>query len=169
MIDHVDGVLSGRRSARVRDHLDRCPACREEEEAARLVPEALGAWRDVPPPEDGLHRLETRLAFAPPAPPPPDRSGRVLRFAIPYAAGIATAALVLLVAMPILLPQAPQPAPDPAEGTVVEADPGLRPGEVPLRDVGPYVVGPDERLYRIPDDRRRPRGPVNVPVEYSWR
>ncbi|MHC4861407.1 MAG: hypothetical protein ACYTDY_15090, partial [Planctomycetota bacterium] len=124
---------------------------REEEEAARLVPDALAAWRDVPPPEDGLHRLETRVAFAPPAPQAREPRGRMIRFALPYAAGFATAAVVMIVAMAVWYRPEPKPVtpaePPSADTLFVGTDPALLPGEVPL-----HVVGPEGDLRRIPWD-----------------
>ena len=152
MTDHVDGLLGEAKGRAVREHLARCVGCRAAEESARVVPDALAVWKDVPPPEGGLARLEARIALAPPvvSPAGPNGRGRVLRFAVPYAAGFATAAVVLLAAWavwvrPGAVPDSPAVAPD-TSSFVVDAETDLLPGEVPL-----HVVDPDDGSLRVID------------------
>jgi anti-sigma factor RsiW len=152
MTDYVDGLLGDAKGRAVRGHLADCADCRAAEETARVVPDALAAWKDVPPPEDGLARLEARVALLPPpvASVGPDGRGRIVRFAVPYAAGFATAAAVLLAAWavflrPDALPAAPAIQPDETAFTV-DSETGLLPGEVPLR-----VVDPDDGGLRVID------------------
>jgi hypothetical protein len=153
--EFVEGGLDTRRESRLRAHLDRCPACADAEADIRLACAALAEWRDVPPPEDGLHRLETRLAFAPPRFAPAPR-GTLRQLVVPYVAGIATAASIMLVLWRPWADVVPEAGTAPAEDAVVAADepPELLPGERELN----YVTD-DGRLYRLefeygPDDPR---------------
>lgn len=99
--DYVDGHLAPGREVRLADHLRRCTDCHLLESELRFVSSALDAWTEEPAPEEGLHRLETSLAVMSPAPAPFER-GRLKTFVLPYVAGLATAALVLLFVMPLL-------------------------------------------------------------------
>jgi hypothetical protein len=148
LTDFVDGRLAERRADQVREHLARCPACREDEAAARVVPEALKAWEDSPPPEDGLARLEARIALAPSIPWRSEPRGRIRVLAFSYAAGFATAAAVMFIAMAIwggpgsgsvdpIVPASSDPL-------FVDSGSDLLPGEVPL-----HLVGPEGDLRKI--------------------
>lgn len=147
--DFADGTLSPVKSERVRSHLTGCVRCREAEEDARLVTESLSALPDVPPPEDGFQRLETRLAFLPSLPAAREPAGRLRTFALPYAAGLATAAAILLVVVPLVSTDVPPvvPTPEqPATGPVVDA-------QTPPPEAAPL---PDEEILRYvtPEDLR---------------
>ncbi len=148
LIDYVDGLLRPRRAAKVQAHLLRCPRCRDEEAQARHALVALSTLPDLPVPEDALERLETRLAFLPPPAERP-RAGRIRAFLLPYAAGLATAAAVLLFVNPF--PKVAPPAVEPMAPAPVTAAGGgdLRRGEVPmhlvdddglLREVSPEML-----------------------------
>jgi anti-sigma factor RsiW len=97
--EFVDGALPARREAKIRAHLATCGSCSEIWERERLVSEALESWPDLPPPEDSLQRIETRIAFAPPA-PVLLRTGAVRSLFLPYVAGLATAAALFLFLRP---------------------------------------------------------------------
>ena len=157
LYDFVDGVLAMRQAERIRSHLAGCEACREEEEAARMVLTALSAWEDASPPEDGLHRLGTRLAFLPPASEPAP-AGRLRTLVLPYAAGFATAAAILLLVVPMFTgPEADTTLPDPgSEVAVEEADePALLPGERIMQPVE-YVYDDRGTLFEVPRDPTDP-------------
>ena len=147
MTDFVDGRLRAGKARRVALHLAACEICREEEDLARCVVEGLSSCPDVNPPEDGLHRIETRIAFSPPP------SVKVIRprfrsLAVSYAAGLASAALILIVVLPlfngpaVVSPEDVGGVPGPA----ADSSPGeLKPGEVPLH----YLDERGESLYRF--------------------
>jgi hypothetical protein len=146
--EYLYGTLSSRREGRVRAHLAQCESCRREEEEVLLVHDALSSWPDVPAPEDGYNRLDSRLSFAPP-PAIPLRPRRVRHLVAPYLTGFATAAcLMLLVTKPWIEPTAPDPID-------VESS-GLLPGERSLEPVAP--LGPitvdlgDGSVIEIPID-----------------
>ena len=144
MTDHVDGVLRPGRSEAVREHLASCEACRGEEAAARMVVEVLASLPELPLPEDALPRLEARLAFLPPSVAPP-RRGVLHAFVLPYAAGLATAALLLLVVLPLFSANPPSPAaPGELGAEAIRSTPAsMRSGEEPLH----YVMD-DENILR---------------------
>lgn len=167
--DYADGVLTPRRSERLRSHLAACGHCRDAEEDARAVTESLAAWTDVPPPEDGLQRLETRLAFLPPLPAARPPAGRLRTFVLPYAAGLATAAVLLLAVVPLFTTDAPgtplspsRPAAEPSRGGSEVADaasPDLQPGERALTYVSEddlrFVPDGQGNLRELPPELRR--------------
>jgi predicted anti-sigma-YlaC factor YlaD len=144
MTDYVDGVLRPGRSEAVREHLASCEACRGEEEAARTVVEVLASIPELALPEDALPRLEARLAFLPPMVAPP-RRGLLHAFVLPYAAGLATAALLLLVILPLFSGNPPSPASAGGVGAeAIRSTPAiLRSGEEPLQ----YVMD-DQNILR---------------------
>ncbi|MCU0724574.1 MAG: zf-HC2 domain-containing protein [Planctomycetes bacterium] len=150
MTDFVDGALRPGRDRAVREHLASCEACRGEESAARTVVSALASLSELPLPEDGFSRLEARLAFLPPPAEPRPRGG-LLAFALPYAAGLATAAVLLLVVLPLLSTKTPAPV-APADAEMVRHSPAtLNPGEEPLH----YVVDDENILREIPPELLR--------------
>lgn len=154
MGDFVEGTLTPRRESRFRRHLDTCEACREDEAALRVAYSAFSVWRDVPPPEDGLHRLETRLAFSPPPVVTAPR-GTIRQLVLPYVAGLATAAAVLLLARPWAAPEAVAPSAPNAEGSAVavaDDPPPLLPNEKKLEFVDQEGV-----VFRIPWDEETDR------------
>ncbi len=154
--DYVDGLVKGRMAVNVRSHLDRCVTCAGEEENARYLVSSLAAWEDLPAPEDGLHRLETRLAFVPPMAAAPRPRGRLYSLALPYFAGAASAAAIMLALLPILRPVQPEPM-SPASPVVVEnaASGELQEGERELtyRDMQ-AVVDEQGNLIELPPEWR---------------
>ncbi len=158
LFDHVDGLLGRDEAEAARDHLAACAPCRALQEEVRRNFSALDAWEEEDLPEGAFARLEGRVAAArDDGSPAPRRSW--VRLAVPYAAGIATAAAHAWV---FVLPHGgplPSPAPGPAPGaspdpvargagdldtpasasrfsgtpgSPVAGGPSLRPGERPL-------------------------------------
>jgi hypothetical protein len=162
--DHVDGMLDERMGGKVRQHLERCVRCAQVEEEARFLTSSLAEWEDVPPPEDGLHRLETRLAFLPALGPEPRPKGRLLKLGIPYFAGVASAAALLIALLPLFNPAPPPVGPEPEAESPVAMESDLLPGERELayRDVN-YIVDDEGNLLELPDDVR------NVLIELLHR
>lgn len=149
LTDYVDGLLGTGRAERVREHLAACEACREEEASARAAVESLAALPDLAPPEDALSRIEARVAFLPPL-MPRERGGILRTFVLPYAAGLATAAVLLLVVLPLARPPTPAPL-APAGGEVVRTEPApLMPGEIPM-----HYVGDDNMLRELSPGMRK--------------
>ncbi|MEN8151630.1 MAG: zf-HC2 domain-containing protein [Planctomycetota bacterium] len=93
--EYVYGTISARKAGRIRAHIDKCSGCEEALAETHLVHEAVGTWTDLPLPEDGFHRLDSRLGFAPP-PAVVLRPRRFRHLVLPYVAGIATAASLML-------------------------------------------------------------------------
>lgn len=141
LADLAEGVLGARKERKVRAHVVTCGECGEVWEREQAVNELLPGWPDVPPPEDALHRIETRIAFAPP-PVVVARPGVVRSFVLPYAAGLATAAAVLLLARS---PEPTVPAGSEAVRATAETMPTLRPNERVLQ-----FVDEDGRLMETP-------------------
>jgi len=184
--EYVFGTLSARREGKVRGHLATCSACEEALTETRFVHEAIEAWPDVPLPEDGHHRLSSRLDFAPP-PAIPLRPRRFRHLVAPYVAGLATAASIMLLAAN------PWTRPEPAPRSVTTDGPRaesleLLAGESVLTPVGPvrfvnragqvFEIDPatwdrlDERTRRelVPDYRgRRDDDATPRMVDYETR
>jgi anti-sigma factor RsiW len=163
--DYVDGLVEGRMAANVRSHLDRCVKCAAEEESARALVSSLAAWEDLPAPEDGLHRLETRLAFVPAMPAAPRPKGRLITFALPYFAGAASAAAIMLALLPLLRPDPAVPTAPTTNSPVAmeeKASPELLPGEQELRyrEVQ-AVVDEHGNLIELPGRWRQRIQPLN--------
>ncbi len=154
--DYVDGLVEGRLAVNVKSHLDRCVKCAAEEENARYLVSSIAAWEDLPAPEDGLHRLETRLAFIPPMPAAPRPRGRLYTLALPYFAGAASAAAIMLALLPILRPAHNEVAPPTSPVVVENTTSGeLQPGEQELtyRDMQ-AVVDEQGNLIELPPEWR---------------
>jgi hypothetical protein len=157
--EYVYGTLSPRRERKIRAHLSKCAACEDSLEDTSLVHDAIATWPDLPEPEDGLHRLTSRLDFAPP-PAIVLRPRRFRHLVLPYVAGLATAAaLLLLVGDPFRTTEAPVGAPPALEagnGPVAESPADPLPGENVLREVdGPLVIVKDGQIEVDDADRRR--------------
>ena len=141
--DYVDGLVEGRTSGHIRTHLDRCVKCAAAEDDARYLTNSLASWEDLPEPEDGWHRLETRLAFVPQLPATFQPRGKLYTLVLPYFAGAASAAAIMLALLPLLRSGPPMPT-TPGPSTVVSEEksaPALLPGEQELtyRDVQSVV------------------------------
>ena len=175
MMDEYEyGTLGPRLERRVRAHIAHCAACEESLADTRLVQEAIGTWSDLPEPEDGLHRLTSRLDFAPP-PAVVLRPRRFRHLVVPYVAGLATAAALLLLVGDPFRADGPVLTPAPAnvvdEGSVADNS-GLLPGETVLREVeGPLVIVKDGQVIEVDDAARRRlfpnRGGEVRPVDYE--
>jgi hypothetical protein len=145
--------VEGRTATRLGRHIAGCRGCAEEEQRARLVTDSLAAWEDVPAPEDAFHRLETRLAFLPAAAAPAPRpKGRLYTLAIPYFAGAASAAAIMLALLPVFQPEVPPPVTPQApvamnDAASIELQPGER--ELTFRGVN-YVVDEHGNLFEVP-------------------
>lgn len=142
LADLAEGILGARKERKVRSHVATCDDCGEVWERERTVTELLPAWPDVPAPEDALHRIETRIAFAPP-PVVVARPGALRTFVLPYAAGLATAAAVLLFA------RSPEPAAPAATDAVQAAEAETIPALLPNERVLQFV-DQDGRLMEAP-------------------
>lgn len=106
LFDHVDGLLGRDEAEAARDHLAACAPCRALQEEVRRNFTALDAWEEEELPAGAFERLQDRMAASIPA-PAPRRSWA--RLAVPYAAGLATAAAFLWA---FVLPHgSPLPAP----------------------------------------------------------
>lgn len=156
--DYVDGLVDGRMAGKMQAHIDHCVKCAAAEEDARHLTRSLAAWEDVPVPEDGLHRLETRLAFVPQMPASPRPKGKLYTLVLPYMAGAASAAAIMLALLPMLRPERPE-TPAPTASPVAfdqAAAPELLPGEKELtyRDMQ-AVVDEDGNLIELPPSWRR--------------
>ncbi len=180
LFDHVDGLLGGGEADAAREHLAACGPCRALQEEVRRNFSALDAWEEEELPAGAFARLQARIPAGPTpvheigtAPAGTRRRGW-LRVAVPYGAGIATAAaatwlLVLpLVAgngagapptlrIPAVSPSAVSPARGPVAASVAggaDAGPDSRPdprkGERKLefRDVDFGV----RRTFQVPSD-----------------
>lgn len=89
LVDHVDGLLGRDEAEAARAHLAACGPCGALQEEVRRNFSALDAWEDEDLPAGAFGRLEARMAGTPSA-PAARRSWA--RLAVPYAAGLATAA-----------------------------------------------------------------------------
>jgi hypothetical protein len=143
--EYVYGTLSARREGKVRAHLYRCADCEEALESARFVHETMQAWPDVPVPEDGYHRLSSRLEFAPP-PAIALRPRRFRHLVAPYVAGLATAASILLLAGS---PFTGSRSAELKDRPPVADAPHLLPGESVLKPSDPITVLTPEGLAEI--------------------
>jgi len=155
--EYVYGTMSPRREGRVRDHIEKCAPCEEALAETHLVHDAVGTWSDLPLPEDGFHRLSSRLDFAPP-PAVVLAPRRFRHLVLPYVAGLATAAtLLLLVGNPFRIDPAAETPPMIESGERARADgSGLLPGESVLKDVGgPFVIVKDGEVIEIDEAARR--------------
>lgn len=156
MTDYLDGWLRSGKAGRVRRHLALCEDCRRAEEEALMVAAALADWPDATPPEDGLHRIETRLAFLPLLAPPAPRA-RLLTLGVPYVAGLATAAVLLLVVLPLLpgsAGPAPVPLPAPAPAVAPPSEVAGGGATAPAGAERPLRYAPADLYERSPDFRR---------------
>jgi anti-sigma factor RsiW len=177
LIDHVDGLLGRDEAEAARLHLAACGECRRLQEEVRRNFAALDAWEDEELPAGAYERLVKRLPAGPvprvvsaPASAPAG-TRRWMRLAVPYAAGLATAAAavgIFVVPRGAPAPAAPSASPVPAPTAVPDpvavnsstpSTPALRPGERALvfRDVDNGVV----RKYFVPGDVNL----VNLEVE----
>ncbi len=191
LFDHVDGLLGREEADAARGHLADCGPCRALQEEVRRNFSALDAWEEEDLPTGAFDRLRARLpAPGVPGGPRPfveigaDASAgtaaavrphrRWRRLALPYAAGLVTAAAaagVLVLSLPGVggpgavgpggnapAPSVGVPAPVPGvrPTAAVETRPGgLRPGErklefrdLMIRDVERGVL----RSVRLPTD-----------------
>ncbi len=156
--DYVDGLVDGRMAGKMKAHVDRCVRCQAAEEEARYLTSSLAAWEDLPVPEDGLHRLETRLAFVPQISLAPRPKGRLYTLVLPYFAGAASAAAIMLALLPLLRPAASESTHPTVSPVALEehAAPELEDGEKILtyRDMQ-AVVDEDGNLIELPLEWRR--------------
>lgn len=139
LFDHVDGLLGRDDAEAARDHLAACGPCRALQEEVRRNFTAMDAWEEEELPAGAFERLQARIPSGPT--PVVDGAPRVapahaahdgeaprrsflrlagLRLAVPYAAGLATAAAAAWV---FLLPVA-SPHPD-RPGAGVPGSPGF--------------------------------------------
>ena len=173
LFDHVDGLLGRDEAEAARDHLAACAPCRALQEEVRRNFSALDAWEEEEMPAGAFERLQGRIAAAQaPAVPAPAARRSWARLAVPYAAGLATAAAFLWVFVvphggPLPAPLSPKPAdpetpaldtpasastfhgsPVSSESPVADAPTASRGGERPLqfRDVDQGVW----RTFRLP-------------------
>lgn len=172
MDEYVYGTLSARGERKIRAHVAKCAACEDSLADTHLVHDAISTWSDLPAPEDGLHRLSSRLDFAPP-PAIVLRPRRFRHLVLPYVAGLATAAcLMLLVGNPFRTDspienrgetRIENPAAIEAETGVLADSDGLMPGESVLKDVGgPIVLVQDGQVIEVDDAARRRFLPVEA-------
>lgn len=119
LFDHVDGLLGRDEAEAARAHLAACGGCRALQEEVRRNFSALDAWEEEALPEGAFERLEARMAAgAPAAAPAPARRRSWIRLAVPYAAGLATAAALVLA---FLVPAGPGPVvPGPGTGPATD-------------------------------------------------
>jgi hypothetical protein len=171
--EYVYGTISARKSGRIRAHIDKCSGCEEALAETHLVHEAVGTWPDLPLPEDGFNRLDSRLDFAPP-PAIVLRPRRFRHLVLPYAAGLATAAsLMLLLGNPFAstpVPSSP-PAIEAASPIVADSN-GPLPGESVLHEVdGPvrYLNASGEVIEIDRETWHRLNGARLRPVDYETK
>lgn len=138
LIDHVDGLLGRDEAEAARSHLAACADCRLLQEEVRRNFAALDAWEDEDLPAGAYDRLVQRLPAGPaprlpvPANEAAPRARRWVRLAVPYAAGLATAAVAVGV---FVLPRGGAPAAPAVPASAlpaaapVPASASLRPGE----------------------------------------
>ncbi len=79
--DYVDGLVAAPVAERVRDHLDRCEACRLDVDASRAASLSMASWGDLEPPADCFDKILARIEALPPdalepVPAPPKASWR---------------------------------------------------------------------------------------------
>ena len=144
LFDHVDGLLGRDEAEAARDHLAACAPCGALQEEVRRNFSALDAWEEEELPAGAFERLEARIAASTDA-PAARRSWA--RLAVPYGAGLATAAAFLWV---FVLPH-DSPLPAPAAGP----SPGLVPAapaahEAPALPASPVAGGPSPRAGERP-------------------
>lgn len=60
--EHIDGVLDTDTQSQLREHLDKCPKCRDELDALRRTIKLLQEVEEVQPPADLLPRIHAKLA-----------------------------------------------------------------------------------------------------------
>jgi putative zinc finger protein len=151
LFDHVDGLLGREEADAARDHLAACGPCRSLQEEVRRNFGAMDAWEDEELPAGAFERLRDRLPSSvsagsaspggsiplPGRGPGPRR--RWLRLAVPYAAGLATAAS----AGWFFVHAAPGAATLPAPAAGAPRDGGAAPaGPVALNDAAPAAPAP---------------------------
>ncbi len=154
LLDHVDGLLGPEDADGARAHLAGCPACAALQEEVRRGFAALDSWQEEDLPAGAYERLVARLpGVRPPVLVAPAATASpamrpALRWAtlLPYGAGLATAAVVMVLALPVGgSPAGPVPAGDPSPApppvSVRTASP---PAGVALSAEG----GPGPRLLR---------------------
>jgi hypothetical protein len=114
LFDHADGLLGRDDADAARDHLAACGPCRALQEEVRRNFTAMDAWDDEDLPAGAFERLQARIpvpaaaAAAGVAPRRPAAGRSWVRLAVPYAAGLATAAAA---AWAFLLPASTLPVP----------------------------------------------------------
>lgn len=141
LVEHVDGLLGAAEAEGARAHLAACAPCRNLQEEVRRNFAAMDAWEEEELPAGAFARLEARIARAPaPAASAAASAAAVparrswIRLAVPYAAGLATAAAAAFV---LLMADGTAP-PLPPEGGGGPAAPLASPG---VRTVRPVVHG----------------------------
>jgi hypothetical protein len=160
LVDYIDGRCGRFTRIRVRRHLDRCEDCvqalREEED----LNERLAFLEDETPPEEVWRRIrETVSTSALPETIPPTwwervRSG-TLRYAMPYALGVATTALLIMAGLgrPEVAVTGPEP-PGSTPPTVARDEPASPLDEEWIRTVGgPAPVRAGEMPLELEDPR----------------
>ncbi len=96
MVEHVEGVLGADEAEGARVHLKACGGCGALFEEVRRGFAALDAWGDEDLPAEAWERMRARLPGEP-SPAPARAPWRILRAAaLPFAAGLGTAAAALL-------------------------------------------------------------------------
>ncbi len=132
----------GEMSERVRRHLEQCPDCRRDFDAARFVEQRLRA--DLPPVSPLSNPLRERIRLATSTQPAAGFHPGPSRRLIPVMSALAAGAVVLAVATVLLDPSrdgAPQ-----AESPVAQRSPAVTDGEeTPPRDPDGIVRSPEER------------------------
>lgn len=136
LFDHADGLLGREDADAARDHLAACGPCRALQEEVRRNFTAMDAWDEEDLPAGAFGRLQAKL------PAPAGRAGSApsrswIRLAVPYAAGLATAAAA---AWAFLLPASTLPVPRRSGETPVAAPDAVRapsPGTGPGTGVVP--------------------------------
>jgi len=172
--EYAYGTVGARKAGRIRSHIDKCPECEEALADTHLVQDAVGSWPDLPLPEDAFHRLDSRLDFAP-APAVILRPRRFRHLVLPYVAGLATAASLMLLLGNPFASTGPVPASPPAvtsEDPVVADNAGPLPGETVLREVdGPvrYVTTTGEVIEIDEETWHRLNGARLRPVDFETK